>query len=159
MSPTLAAVMVGFTAFRPDQYQGYDLNPAAIEAARLRNPEYRFTLMRDRLDYAAAEAALLYTVLLHIHDDDIEAVVSQLCERMSFIVVAEIMLRSWRGRHSPRQKQATPVFNRDLAEYVAMFTKRGFDVDDVVVAPYKRYPDTNMTFLVLGRTAATAGGC
>ena len=139
------------TAFRPDHYVGYDLNPAAIETARRRYPEYRFRLMRDPFDYGVNEAALLYTVLLHIHDVDIEAVVKQLCNSVSFIAVAEIMLRSWRDAGAARQKSAPSVFNRDVAEYVAMFAKHGFEVDDVAIAPYKRYPDTSMTFLVLGR--------
>ncbi|MDH3288198.1 MAG: class I SAM-dependent methyltransferase [Betaproteobacteria bacterium] len=146
------------TAFRPDHYAGYDLNPVAIETARHRYPEYRFTLMRDPSDYGTNDAALLYAVLLHIHDDDIEAVVKQLCDSVKFLVVAEIMLRSWRGSDATRQKQAPPVFNRDVAEYVAMFAKHGFDIDDVVIAPYKRYPDTDMTFLVLARGRSKEDG-
>lgn len=142
------------TAFQPDRYTGYDLNPAAIETARQRHPSYRFALMRDPLDYPAGDAALLYAVLVHVHDDDIEATVAPLCRRANFIVVAEIMQRSWRGEGMPRPKGAPPVFNRDVSEYVAMFAMQGFDVDDVVVAPYKRYPDTKMTFLALAREGA-----
>lgn len=139
------------TAFRSDRYLGFDLNPAALEAAQRRNPDYRFSLMRDPLDYTVREAALLYTVLLHIHDDDIELVVANLCKRASFIVVAEVMLRSWRGQKDSRPDKAPPVFNRDASEYVAMFAANGFDVDDVLIAPYKRYPNTDMTFLAFTR--------
>jgi len=146
------------TAFRPEQYVGYDLNPAAVEAAQHRHPDYRFNWMRDPFDYAPDDAALLYTVLLHIHDDDIEAAVKQICERVNFVAVAEIMLRSWRVSDVPRPTQAPPVFNRDPEEYVAMFAKHRFDVDDVVIAPYKRYPDTSLTFLVLGREHAMEEG-
>jgi SAM-dependent methyltransferase len=146
------------TAFRPDRYSGYDLNPAAIETARQRHPDYRFTLMRDPLDYAASDAALLYAVLVHVHDDDIEATIAPLCRRANFVVVAEIMLRSWRGEGMPRPAGAPPVFNRDVAEYVAMFAVHGFDVDDMVVAPYKRYHDTKMTFLALARKGARDSG-
>jgi SAM-dependent methyltransferase len=143
------------TAFRPDRYVGYDLNPAAVEAAQHQHPEYRFMLMQDPYDYAADDAALLYTVLLHVHDDDIEAVVKRLCDRVNFVVVAEIMLRSWRGSDALRPKEAPPVFNRNPEEYVAMFAKHGFDIDDVVIAPYKRYPDTHLTFLALAREHST----
>jgi SAM-dependent methyltransferase len=146
------------TAFRPDRYSGYDLNPAAIETARQRHPDYRFTLMRDTLDYAASDAALLYAVLVHVHDDDIGATIAPLCGRANFIVVAEIMQRSWRGEGVPRPQLAPPVFNRNVSEYVDMFAKQGFEVDDMVVAPYKRYAGTNMTFLVLARKGTVAGG-
>ena len=146
------------TAFHPDRYEGYDLNPTAIDAARRRNPAYRFTLMQHPLDYAVRDAALLYTVLLHIHDDDIEAAIAGLCERADFIVAAEIMLRTWRGEAALRPKEAPPVFNRDASEYVAMFKTHGFDVEDMVVAPYKRYKDTNITFLVLARKRAAREG-
>jgi len=142
------------TAFRPDRYSGFDLNPAAVEAARRKYPDYRFTLMRDPLDYVVSEAALLYTVLLHIHDDDIELVIANLCKRAEFVVVAEIMLRMWRGQEISRPEKAPPVFNRDVPDYVALFAKCGFDVDDMIIAPYKRYPDTNITFLALARKQA-----
>jgi SAM-dependent methyltransferase len=145
------------TAFRPDRYAGYDLNPAAIAAARARHPEYRFELMRDESDYRVEEAALLYTVLLHVHDDDIEAAVERLCARASFVVVAEIMSRSWRESGRPRPKGAPPVFNRDAEEYVALFAKRGFQMHEVLVAPYRRYPDTSITLLALERAAGAEG--
>ena len=146
------------TAFRSDRYVGYDLNPSAIETARNRYPEYGFRLMRDPLDYGTNDAALLYAVLLHIHDEDIQAVVKRLCESVKFMVVAEIMLRSARGSGAPRPMQAPPVFNRDVTEYIAMFAKHGFDVDDIVVAPYKRYADTNVTFLVLAPSGSKEAG-
>lgn len=137
------------TAFGPNRYVGYDLNPTALEAARHRHREHEFRLMRDPFDYEVKDAALMYAVLLHVHDDDIEATVSNLCNRASFIVIAEVMMRSWRGEDSARPEGAPPVFNRDVPEYVAMFGKRGFEVDDAIVAPYKRYHDTNITFLAL----------
>jgi len=146
------------TAFQPDHYAGYDLNPAAIETARHRYPEYRFSLMRHPFDFGPDDAALLYTVLLHVHDDDIETFIGQLCRNVNFIGVAEIMMRSWRGREAARHESAPPVFNREAAEYIAMFARHGFEVDDIVVAPYRRYPDTNMTFLVLGRALPAAEG-
>lgn len=144
------------TAFAADRYLGFDVNPSAVETARHRHPEYHFTLMRDPLDYTVGDTALLYTVLLHIHDDDIEATVANLCDRASFIVIAEIMLRSWRGQDRSRPENAPPVFNRDASEYIAMFARRGFEVDDAIIAPYKRYQDTNITFLALARKQAAS---
>lgn len=57
-----------------------------------------------------------------------------------FVVLAEIMGREWRRPGNP------PVFNRAGQEYIDLFTRHGFAVDDVVTGPYKRYPDIQITF-------------
>jgi SAM-dependent methyltransferase len=139
------------SAFDPARYTGFDINPSAIAAAKHRNPGYRFTHMRTPSDYEVTDAALLYTVLLHVHDDDIEPFIAQLCLRSKRIVAAEIMLKAWRGDTLTRPPGAPPVFNRDAKVYIEMFEKNGFAVDDIIVGPYKRYPDTVLTLLVMDR--------
>src|SRR5687767_13928948 len=73
------------TAFRAEHYTGYDISPAAIDAARLRFPGYRFLAMADEDDFEATEAVLLYTVLLHVADEDIGAFIARLANKARFV--------------------------------------------------------------------------
>jgi len=57
------------------------------------------------------------------------------------VLVAEIMGRAWRRPGDP------PVFNREAQEYITLFGEHGFVLDDVITAPHRRYPGTNITFL------------
>jgi SAM-dependent methyltransferase len=146
---TVAEIGCGYgrlcTAFSAERYTGYDISPAAIDAARLRFPGYRFRVMADEDDFEAAEAVLLYTVLLHVADEDIGAFIARLASRARFVLVAEVMGRGWRRSGNP------PVFNRAAEEYIALFAQRGFGIDDVITAPYHRYPGWNITFLAFAR--------
>jgi len=130
------------TAFQPEQYMGYDVSPAAIAAAKRLFPAYRFSVMAEDGDYGKSDAALLYAILLHVHDEDIRAFVARLTDRTAMVVVAEIMGREWRRPGDP------PVFNRAAEEYIALFAEHGFKVDDIITAPYERYPGARITFLV-----------
>jgi SAM-dependent methyltransferase len=130
------------TAFRPERYAGYDVSPAAIEEAKRRFPAYRFSVMAGEDDYGKSDAVLLYTVLLHVHDEDIGAFVTRLASKTAMVVVAEVMGREWRRTGDP------PVFNRAAEEYVALFGQHGLKVDDIITAPYERYPGAQITFLV-----------
>ena len=134
------------TAFSPEQYTGYDISPAAIDAARLRFPDYRFQVMAGEDDFAASEAVLLYTVLLHVADEDIGPFIARLASKAAFVLVAEIMGRSWRRSGNP------PVFNREAQEYITLFAQHGFAVDDIITAPHHRYPGWSITFLALDAT-------
>jgi SAM-dependent methyltransferase len=129
------------TAFQPEQYAGYDLSPAAIAEAQRRFPDYRFAVMAGDDDFAASEAVLLYTVLLHVHDHDIEAFIERLTVKTGFVLVAEVMGRAWRREGDP------PVFNRERQEYIDLFARQGFVLDDIITAPYARYKNTQITFL------------
>lgn len=99
--------LAGF--FDPDWYYGYDINPAAIEAARKRNPAHSFGS-----EMRGAYTFLAYTVLLHVPDDEIEAVIEAAKADYQRIVIGEIMGREWRRPGNP------PVFNRGAEEYVQM---------------------------------------
>jgi SAM-dependent methyltransferase len=138
------------SGFAPERYVGYDINPQALRLAEQRNPGYRFHIMRNDDDFEVANAALMYAVCLHIHDEDIEAFIGRICDKARFVVLAEIMGREWRRPGDP------PVFNRAAQEYIDLFTRRGFAVDDIVVAPYQRYADTQITFLAFNRSASPA---
>ncbi len=128
-------------AFQAERYVGYDLSPTAIAEARRRFPAYRFTVMSEDNDFAPSEAVLLYTVLLHVDDNDIGPFIERLAAKTNFVLVAEIMGRAWRRAGDP------PVFNRERQEYVDMFARQGFALDDIVTAPYARYKNTQITFL------------
>jgi SAM-dependent methyltransferase len=110
-------------AFDPDKYIGYDINPSAIKAARLNNPAY------DYVDeWLSADTFLAYTVLLHVPDDEIQAVIDR-AKTYKRIVIGEIMGRQWRRPGNP------PVFNRDLTEYTDMIGRPC----DIIRVPYPRY--------------------
>lgn len=134
------------TAFSAERYTGYDISPAAIEAARARYPGYRFRAMANEDDFEATEAILLYMVLLHVADEDIGALISRLAGKARFVLVAEIMGRGWRRSGNP------PVFNRGSEEYIALFAQHGFGVDDIITAPHQRYPGWSITFLAFEKS-------
>lgn len=110
--------------FSPSLYVGYDINQAAIEAARKRNPEHQFGF-----ELADADTFLAYTVLLHVPDDEIEDVIEAAKDGCKRIVIGEIMGREWRRPGNP------PVFNRDAQEYADLI---GWDYTTIKV-PYPRY--------------------
>jgi len=119
------------SAFSPDAYTGYDINPSALEAARKANPRHDYTG-----EWVEADTFLAYTVLLHLPDDKITAVIEK-AKAYKHIVIGEIMGRQWRRPGNP------PVFNRDLAEYVEMIGRP----HKVIEVPYPRY-GCNLELLV-----------
>lgn len=110
-------------AFDPCGYFGFDINPAALCAARVANPKHLFgDEIRD------ADTFLAHTVLLHVPDDELPDVVAMArCYRR--IVISEVMGRKWRRAGNP------PVFNREADEYAQAFGK----VPRVISVPYPRY--------------------
>lgn len=110
-------------AFNPSSYIGYDINPAAIEAAKYNNPAHIYSDTPR-----PADTFLAYTVLLHIPDDEISDAIgiAKQCKR---IVIGEIMGRRWRRGGNP------PVFNREAKEYADMIGKE----PEVICIPYPRY--------------------
>jgi len=138
------------TAFSPDAYTGLDISPDAIKQARLLNPKYGFHLITERKVnrlYPHSRTKLLYTVLLHQSDEDIEEAIEHLCDTSRRIIVAEICGRDWRRKGNP------PVFNRGPEEYDAMFSTYGKGMVKLIKKPYKRYKgfpkqDTNLSIMV-----------
>lgn len=119
-------------AFHPSAYIGYDINPAALSVAKLNNPKHSFM----ETPWPQADTVLAHTVLLHIPDEAIQAVIDEM-KAYKRIVIGEIMGRRWRRPGNP------PVFNREAAEYEAMV-----GVEAVRHAiPYPRY-NTTLTLMV-----------
>jgi SAM-dependent methyltransferase len=111
-------------AFEPGQYVGMDINPTALEVARRECPEHTFV---D--EWVEADTILAYTVLLHVPDDDIEAMVDAM-KAYPRIVIGEIMELRWRRAGNP------PAFNREPDEYCALV---GRDLVEVHRVAYPRY--------------------
>lgn len=110
-------------AFEPSRYTGMDINPAALARARQDNPEHRFGQK-----WQPADTALAYTVLLHVPDEELPAIMARLAGYPR-VVIGEIMGRRWRTPGLP------PVFNRERAEYEAFLGP----VREVIRVPYPHY--------------------
>jgi SAM-dependent methyltransferase len=118
-------------AFAADKYTGFDINPSALASARINNPEHRYCE-----DWQQADTFLAYTVLLHIPDEGICAVLNR-AKQYRRIVIGEIMGRAWRRGGNP------PVFNRALEEYAQMIGRK----PSVMMIDYPRY-STQLTLAV-----------
>lgn len=111
-------------AFSHELYAGFDINPAALRAAASANPGYRYVTQ-----WEPAETWLAWTVLLHVPDDEIGALLAS-AETYGRVVIGEVMGRKWRREGDP------PVFNRDASEYVELL---GRELVDTIAVPYPRY--------------------
>jgi SAM-dependent methyltransferase len=119
--------------FPPLGYVGYDINPHALHRAREAHPAHKFTDICP----GAAGVVLLYTVALHLPDDELARVFASVdAERW---IIAEIMGRKWRSESS-----VPPAYNREASEYVQMFPGWRVDVQE---APYAYYPGAALTIL------------
>lgn len=118
-------------AFPPERYAGFDINPAALAAARLANPGYTFG---DT--WAPADTWLAWTVLLHVPDDDVVGVL-QRAAGYGRVVIGEVMGRRWRRPGDP------PVFNREADEYEQIMGRPA----ERLAVPYPRY-GCDLTVLV-----------
>ncbi|EXF45267.1 hypothetical protein BAY1663_02346 [Pseudomonas sp. BAY1663] len=110
-------------AFDPSAYVGMDVNPAALAKARRDNPLHQYVE-----EWQQADTVLAYTVLLHVPDAKLPAMIDQL-KKYPRIVIGEIMGRRWRKPGIP------PVFNRERAEYEALIGP----VSQVIRVPYPHY--------------------
>jgi len=111
-------------AFTPTQYKGFDINPYAIEKAKKRHPNYDFELF-DLKTLPASTWVLLYTVLLHVSDNDIDSFLETITSKCSKIFLAEIMKETVR---KPPKPGKPPVFNRTSDSYIKIFHKFNFRV-------------------------------
>lgn len=125
-------------AFQPERYHGVDINPHAVARCRELYPEYRFDLCEHRLP--EANAALCYTVLLHVPDDTIEETVSRIATA-SRVIVVEILGRKWRNPRAPL------VFNREREDYERLFDGARMHLRHTEEWPYNRYGGTRITLL------------
>ena len=137
-------------AFDSEQYTGLDISEDAVNLARKLNPEYEFEIIpEERLNRSLphSRTKILYTVLLHQTDEDLPAMVENLCETSRRIIVAEICGRDWRRTGNP------PVFNREPEEYIHLFNTYGKYSVSLLKKPYERYKnwnknDTNLSIMV-----------
>ena len=127
--------------FKPENYRGIDVCPAAIEIAKTEHGNYRFDVVRGDEVLPHTAAKFCYTVLLHVPDYDLEGFVSRLVMTSDRVIIAEILGREWRRNGNP------PVFNRELAEYEDQFGKYGMTTCQTTVARYVRYITTEITFM------------
>lgn len=135
------------TGFSPDKYLGLDFSISALDRASALFPHYKFKLLKNEEKYPISKTKLVYTVLLHQTDEDIEDMIKSLANTSDRVIIGEILGRDWRREGNP------PVFNRELEEYVDMMAKYNKELKVSYRKPYAAYntwrkKDTNMSILV-----------
>jgi SAM-dependent methyltransferase len=127
-------------AFNPENYYGIDFCPSNILKAKINYPDYNFKLT-DNISYEVSDTKILFYVLLHQSDKDINNIVHNLCISTERIIVAEVCGREWRRPDNP------PVFNRNVEEYLQLFADNGKDSVNIINKDYipymKTHPDKN----------------
>jgi SAM-dependent methyltransferase len=147
-------------AFPLEDYLGLDVNPAAIAKARELFSNYKFDVIESPEALPSGEILLAYTVFLHMPDEILIKWISVMTKRYQHIVVCELLGRDWR-----KTAGTTPVFNRDLKDYVELLAP--FTLEAGIRMPYLRYVNSNfstqvastdISFLVFGREGARLDG-
>lgn len=129
------------SSFSATQYTGIDVNPAAIAKAKEVNKKHNFQLYEYPNEMPKSSDKIVYTVLLHVDDDNILNMAKVIADSSSRVIIGEVMGRSWRRDGNP------PVFNREPEEYIKIFEEAGMKFDNQEDLPYQRYQNTNVTFL------------
>lgn len=119
-------------AFNPENYLGLDFCQKNIAKATKEYPAYTFKYI-DNINYPISNTKILFYVLLHQTDEDIESIVKILCDSSKRIVVAEVCGREWRRKGNP------PVFNRNVEEYIKLFADNGKDSLTIINKSYIPY--------------------
>lgn len=126
--------------FDVDKYIGYDINEKSLEKALDRHQEHTFAYKLTECDNV-----LLYTVCLHMPDDQIDAEMKKICKGRKKVVIAEIMDRKY--RHSTKGEYSLSN-QRTLDDYVAIMEKLGFELSEAINRPYQHYKGANITFAI-----------
>lgn len=137
-------------AFLPENYLGVDLNPAAVDLARLRFPAYDFREINFDDDIPQADLTLAYTVFLHLDDERLKETLSKI--KSKYLIVAEILGREWRSEK---------VFNRNLEDYEQILSDAGYKITRHISLKYKHYAqnprykdrNTRISFITAERKA------
>lgn len=116
--------------FSPLLYVGVDINQRSLDEAKVRNSAHVYQLATDD-PLPASDIVLCHTVLLHVPDDELDGAIGRM--RAPTVVVNEILGRHWRRDQEP------PVFNRDLADYVAAFKAHGYALTGISERIYEHY--------------------
>ncbi len=125
--------------FPASRYIGLDICPQALALARHRFGGHRFELISRDDPLPEGDAILAHTVLLHIPDDELPGTVRRFSAPR--VIVSEILGRRWRRAGDP------PVFNREEADYTAVFADAGYALTQRIMRPYPHYRDTDLTIL------------
>ena len=124
-------------AFPADQYVGYDINRAAIALAKQECPDYEFHCITD-YDYPDSKSKLIYTVAMHIPDEEYPKLIEALCNSTGEqVVVGEIMNERLRKPLTVKSGGAKShaTFGRDLVTHQHEFLKH-----DWILAEKREFP-------------------
>jgi len=139
-------------AFPQNSYVGLDINPEAVFKARELFPDYTFDVVERPENLPGGAILLAYTVFLHMPDEILCQWVSEIQQRYSYVIVCELLGQDWRETAG-----TTPVFNRNLKDYVDMLSP--FTLTAEIRFPYLRYlnsdfsarvASTDISFLLFG---------
>lgn len=114
-------------AFKPTKYIGLDPNEEAIRKAKSDNPDHLFGVI-DGYRYPTSEMKLLWTVLMHIPDDEYDECLDALTATTTKrIVISEIMDPTKR-RELEKKKEGWihPTFGRSPQQHIDAFSARGW---------------------------------
>jgi trans-aconitate methyltransferase len=124
-------------AFPADEYVGLDINEAAIKLARAECPGYSFHHI-DKYDYPPSKSKLIYTVAMHIPDEEYPDLIEALCDSTGEqVVVAEIMNEKLRKPLTIKEGGARShaTFGRDMLTHENEFLKHGWQL-----VTYRQFP-------------------
>jgi len=131
--------------FDPSQYKGVDINPSAVAMAQERHPEYQFSVYTLGDNLPTSDWLLLYTVLLHVSNDDIADFLGQITSNCSKVIISEIMYQS---PGKPPRPGKPPVWNRTEETYVSLLGAVGFHLTSSVKNSWRDVENriTTLTF-------------
>jgi len=136
--------------FDPALYIGVDINPSAVDAARQRLPAHDFRLIGLNDDLPASDAALLYTVCLHVPDNRIDTLLARAAFGRQRVVIAEIMNKAYRaGRDDGACYDISN--HRTIEEYEAIMGRVDMKLDKALQRDYAYYPGERITIGVFTR--------
>jgi len=116
-------------AFSPKKYIGTDISDRAIEAARKRNPKYKFI----SYEKPVADIYLAYTVFLHLSNEQLAGELKTI--QTTYFIIAEILGGEW----SNHGKGKPPTYNRNDYSIMEEF---GYALLREIKKPYERYIGT-----------------
>lgn len=105
-------------AFPPERYIGVDINPTAIDVARLEHPDHQFKAIRWDDPYPPADSYLFHTCLMHVPDSELRWVLLRARPR---IVIFESMMRAY-------SNPSIFNFQRDPQFYWMQLNSAGFSI-------------------------------
>lgn len=138
--------------FGPYTYTGVDINPAALEKASAALPLHAFVHWNRKTMLPKAGTALLYTVCLHVPDDEIEDLLCRAAEAAPRVVIAEIMNPYHRSKRNTSDEYHISN-QRSLSEYERLCLNAGLALVSAREYPYAFYQGEMITFAVFERGA------